>query len=150
MQTINQELLIEQLRSLVDGEPNHISNLANASALFFQELPNINWAGFYLCEGDELVLGPFQGKLACTRIPFGKGVCGTAAANRQTLPVPNVDQFPGHIACDADSRSEIVVPLVKDGNLLGVLDIDSPVLERFTAADQKLLEACVRVLIEHW
>jgi L-methionine (R)-S-oxide reductase len=150
MKTINQELLIAQLRSLVEGEPNHISNLANASALFFQEVPDINWAGFYLCEGDELVLGPFQGKLACTRIPFGKGVCGTAAARRQTQRVTNVDQFPGHIACDTDSRSEIVVPLIKDSELLGVLDIDSPLVERFTAADQELLEACVQVLIEHW
>lgn len=150
MKTINQGMLVEQLRALVDGEPNRISNLANISALFFQELPAISWAGFYLREGNELVLGPFQGKLACTRIPLGKGVCGTAAAKGQTVRVANVDKFPGHIACDSNSRSEIVVPLIKDGDLLGVLDIDSHVVERFTAADQELLEACVQILIKIW
>lgn len=150
MKTIPQGLLPEQLRALVEGEPNHISNLANASALLFHELPDLNWAGFYLREGEELVLGPFQGKPACIRIPFGKGICGTVAVTRQTLRVANVDQFPGHIACDADSRSEIVVPLIKQGDLLGVLDLDSPVRERFTEADQELLEACAQILTEQW
>lgn len=145
--TPNHETLVDQLSSIIGDETNFISNLANASALFFQELPDISWAGFYLREDDELVLGPFQGKPACVRIPFGKGVCGIAAARRKTLLVEDVYQFPGHIACDPLSRSEIVVPLIKDGDLLGVLDIDSPIVERFTTSDLQLLEACTQILI---
>ncbi len=124
------------------------TNLANASALLMSHLPEINWAGFYLhCEG-ELVLGPFQGRPACLRIALGKGVCGTAAAKRETLLVPDVEAFPGHIACDTRSRSEIVVPMFSGGRLVGVLDIDSPKLARFDTADRAGLEELVRVWIE--
>lgn len=123
----NYALVIEQLKALIAGEPSMIANLANAAALLHQFLPDINWVGFYLTDGDELVLGPFQGLPACVRIPFGKGVCGTAAAERRTIVVPDVHEFPGHIACDAASQSEIVVPLMKEGRVIGVLDIDSPV-----------------------
>ena len=115
-----------------------------SSALLFHELPQVNWAGFYVLKEGELILGPFQGKPACTRIRLGKGVCGTAAAQQQTLVVPNVHEFPGHIACDEDSNSEIVVPVVKDGRLLAVLDLDSPFLDRFDAEDQAGLETLVR------
>ncbi|GIP37701.1 hypothetical protein J31TS4_09810 [Paenibacillus sp. J31TS4] len=134
------ELLIRQLEGLLAGETNRIANLANASSLLGQFLQNINWVGFYLAEPDGLVLGPFQGLPACVRIPLGKGVCGTAASRRETIRVEDVHQFPGHIACDAASRSEIVIPLVKDGELLGVLDIDSPLEARFNEEDQKGLE----------
>lgn len=140
-------LVIQQLRALVEDERSRIANLANASALLHQFLKDINWVGFYLLdEENELVLGPFQGLPACTRIPLGRGVCGTAAANRQTLRVPDVHQFPGHIACDAASQSEIVVPIVKDGVLIGVLDIDAPIRERFDETDQRMLEQFVAVL----
>lgn len=140
-------LVIQQLRALVEDERSRIANLANASALLHQFLKDINWVGFYLLdEENELVLGPFQGLPACTRIPLGRGVCGTAAANRQTLRVPDVHQFPGHIACDAASQSEIVVPIVKDGLLIGVLDIDAPIRERFDETDQRMLEQFVAVL----
>ncbi|UVI32122.1 GAF domain-containing protein [Paenibacillus spongiae] len=146
----NIALLLQQLKALIEDEPNRIANLANASALLAQFLDEINWVGFYLAEGDELVLGPFQGLPACVRIPFGKGVCGTAAAGKQTIIVPNVHEFPGHIACDAASQSEIVVPLIKDGRLLGVLDIDSPRTDRFDEADRLDLERFVHVLTAHW
>ncbi|MCC3374608.1 GAF domain-containing protein [Cohnella sp. REN36] len=137
----NEKLLLEQLRHLIDGEPNRIANLANASALLRTYLTEINWVGFYLLEGGELVLGPFQGLPACVRIPLGRGVCGTSAARGETIRVPDVHQFPGHIACDAASQSEIVVPLRSaDGELLGVLDIDSPVKARFDEDDQRFLE----------
>ncbi|OQP06502.1 histidine kinase [Geobacillus sp. 46C-IIa] len=143
----NYALVIEQLKALIAGEPNMIANLANAAALLNQFLTDINWVGFYLAEGDELVLGPFQGLPACVRIPFGKGVCGTAAAERRTVVVPDVHQFPGHIACDAASQSEIVVPLIKEGRVIGVLDIDSPVKNRFDDTDRRYLEQFVGVLI---
>ncbi|MDQ0245919.1 GAF domain-containing protein [Bacillus fengqiuensis] len=143
----NYELVIKQLQALLDGEPNPIANLANASALLNQFLTDVNWVGFYTAEESGLVLGPFQGLPACVRIPYGKGVCGTAAQNRQTERVADVHQFPGHIACDAASQSEIVVPLVKDGQLLGVLDIDSPIKNRFDEVDQKCLEKFVETLV---
>jgi L-methionine (R)-S-oxide reductase len=143
----NYELVIQQLRSLIDGETNFIANLANATALLNHFLQEINWVGFYLTEGDELVLGPFQGLPACVRIPFGKGVCGTAAKNKKTIIVPDVHLFPGHIACDAASQSEIVVPMIKDGNVIGVLDIDSPIKNRFDEIDQQYLEKFVEVII---
>lgn len=143
----NYELVIKQLKALVEGETNVIANLANAAALLNQFLDNINWVGFYLAEGEELVLGPFQGLPACVRIPFGKGVCGTAAANKKTERVADVHQFPGHIACDAASQSEIVVPMIKDGHVLGVLDIDSPIKNRFDEIDQKYLEKFVDILV---
>ncbi|MEC0247618.1 GAF domain-containing protein [Paenibacillus chitinolyticus] len=139
-------LVIAQLKALIEGEPSRIANLANASALLGQFLRDINWVGFYLLEGEQLVLGPFQGLPACVRIPLGRGVCGTAAQKRETLVVEDVEQFPGHIACDAASRSEIVVPLVKDGELLGVLDIDSPNLARFDETDRVMLERFVTEL----
>ncbi|MFB7815272.1 GAF domain-containing protein [Paenibacillus chitinolyticus] len=139
-------LVIAQLKALIEGEPSRIANLANASALLGQFLRDINWVGFYLLEGEQLVLGPFQGLPACVRIPLGRGVCGTAAQKRETLVVEDVERFPGHIACDAASRSEIVVPLVKDGELLGVLDIDSPNLARFDETDRVMLERFVTEL----
>ncbi len=135
------------LRALLDGEHDFIANAANTAALLYQTLPDVNWVGFYRLVGDELVLGPFQGKPACVRIPMGKGVCGTAAARRETVLVPDVHQFPGHIACDSASRSEIVVPLVKGGQLLGVLDLDSPNLGRFDEADRVGLEKLVNPFV---
>ena len=132
---------------LLDGEPDPIANLANASALLAAALDRINWCGFYLWKDGELVLGPFQGKTACVRIALGKGVCGTAAARRETLVVADVDAFPGHIACDAASRSEIVVPILDGGELRGVLDVDSPDLGRFDPEDRKGLEAFVAALV---
>jgi L-methionine (R)-S-oxide reductase len=138
------ELVIKQLRALLEGESNTIANLANASALLNQFLNEVNWVGFYLMEDDELVLGPFQGLPACVRIPLGKGVCGTAAQNQRTERIEDVHAFPGHIACDAASQSEIVVPMVKDGKLLGVLDIDSPIKKRFDEIDQQYLEEFVK------
>jgi L-methionine (R)-S-oxide reductase len=143
----NYELVIKQLKALIEGETNLIANLANAAALLNQFLDNINWVGFYLTEENQLVLGPFQGLPACVRIPFGKGVCGTAAKNRKTEVVPDVHLFPGHIACDAASQSEIVVPLIKNGIVIGVLDIDSPIKNRFDELDQKYLEKFVDVLV---
>ncbi|MED0674173.1 GAF domain-containing protein [Aneurinibacillus thermoaerophilus] len=145
----NYELVGKQLKALIENEPNRIANLANAAALLNQFLKRINWVGFYLYEENELVLGPFQGLPACVRIPLGKGVCGTAASERQTLCVEDVNKFPGHIACDAASQSEIVVPMIKDGQLIGVLDIDSPEKSRFDEIDQRGLEAFVRILCEH-
>lgn len=135
------------LAALLEGERDWIANLANTAALLWQELSDINWAGFYLLKHSELVLGPFQGKPACVRIQLGKGVCGTAAERRHTLVVPNVHEFEGHIACDAASNSEIVVPLVKNGELLGVLDIDSPSPSRFTERDRIQLEAVAAILL---
>ncbi|MBD1380139.1 GAF domain-containing protein [Metabacillus arenae] len=140
------ELVIKQLQALLEGEDDSIANLANASSLLNQFLSDINWVGFYLAKGNELVLGPFQGLPACVRIPFGKGVCGTAAANKKTERIADVNRFPGHIACDAASNSEIVVPIVKDGQLYGVLDIDSPSKNRFDEIDQENLEKFVDVL----
>ena len=138
--------LVASLESLLQGETDPLANLANASALLAQTLEGINWCGFYLLRGEELVLGPFQGKPACVRIPLGKGVCGTAAQLEQTLLVPDVHAFPEHIACDSASRSEIVVPILQGGTLRGVLDIDSPRLDRFDAQDQEGLERFVKTL----
>lgn len=143
-------LLLKQLEALIEDEPNPIANLANASALLAQYLEGINWVGFYLVDQGELVLGPFQGLPACVRIPFGKGVCGTAAANRETLLVADVHEFPGHIACDAASQSEIVIPLLKDGVLIGVLDIDSPRKNRFSEEDRNELEQFAALLEKYW
>jgi L-methionine (R)-S-oxide reductase len=136
------------LRAVLTDETDLIANLANSAALLFWSLPAINWAGFYLLKEDELVLGPFQGKIACIRIRLGQGVCGTAAEKRQTLVVPNVHEFPGHIACDSASNSEIVVPILKDDHLVGVLDIDSPELARFDDADKAELEKFVQILTD--
>ena len=135
-----------QLASLVEGVPHSLANLSNAAALLWEHLGGINWAGFYLMQGDKLVLGPFMGKTACIEIPLTKGVCGAAARTDSTQLVPDVHAFPGHIACDSASRSEIVVPLHKDGRVFGVLDIDSPLLRRFTEADKAGLEAFARIL----
>jgi L-methionine (R)-S-oxide reductase len=143
-------LLIGQVEALIHDEPNRIANLANAAALLGQFLENVNWVGFYLVdeklERKELVLGPFQGLPACVRIPFGKGVCGTSAERKETVLVPDVHAFPGHIACDAVSLSEIVIPIVAGGELIGVLDIDSPSLGRFDDIDQRYLEQFVQKL----
>jgi L-methionine (R)-S-oxide reductase len=139
--------LAEELNGLLAGESDFIANAANTAALLFDALPDINWAGFYFLRKDELVVGPFQGKPACVRIPLGKGVCGTAAANRKTIVVRDVHEFPGHIACDAASQSEIVVPLLKDDALLGVLDIDSPSVGRFDDADRRGIERLATIFV---
>ncbi len=141
--------LIAELTSLLSGEADVIANLANTAALLFDALPDLNWAGFYLLKGGELVVGPFQGKPACVRIALGKGVCGTAALERLTIVVPDVHQFPGHIACDSASNAEIVVPMLRDERLLGVLDLDSPTFHRFDEEDRKGLEQLVSVLLEN-
>ena len=138
--------LCTQLEALVKDVPYWIANLANASALLWQHLPQINWAGFYMLEGEQLILGPFQGKPACIVIPVGRGVCGTAAERNETVLVPDVHQFPGHIACDGASNSEIVIPLRKDGKVIGVLDIDSPIFDRFSQADKAGLEAAAEII----
>jgi GAF domain-containing protein len=140
--------LAEELRSLLAGEPDWIANLANSAALIYHSLPDLNWAGFYLLKDGELVVGPFQGKPACVRIALGKGVCGTAAVQRKTQVVKNVNEFPGHIACDSASNSEIVVPMIRNGELIGVLDLDSPKLARFDDEDREGLEQFVKVLLE--
>ncbi len=137
-----------QLSGLFAGERNGLANCANMCALLYQMLPDVNWVGFYFLQGGELVLGPFQGKVACVRIALGRGVCGTAAARKEILVVPNVDEFPGHIACDGASRSEIVVPLVQGGRLLGVLDLDSPNLSRFDHEDQDGLAVAANLLLQ--
>ncbi|TWT08895.1 GAF domain-containing protein [Planomicrobium sp. CPCC 101079] len=142
-------LLGKQLDALLTGESNQTANLSNASALLNQFLERINWVGFYLMENGELVLGPFQGLPACVRIKIGKGVCGTAVAEKKTMLIDNVHEFPGHIACDAASQSEIVIPLIKDGEVIGVLDIDSPELSRFSKEDQEGLEHFTEVLLKH-
>lgn len=140
--------LAAQARGLLSVESDVIANAANLSALLFMELEQVNWVGFYFLQGQDLVLGPFQGKPACVRIPLGQGVCGTAARSRQTLRVRDVEQFAGHIACDTASRSELVVPLILRGDLLGVLDIDSPVTDRFSESDQAMLEEVARVYVD--
>jgi len=140
--------LQSQLRSLFEGEHDFIANAANLSSLIYHSLPDLNWAGFYLTKGDELVLGPFQGKPACVRIPIGQGVCGTAAEQRQTILVDNVHDFPGHIACDSASNSEVVVPLIKHERLLGVLDLDSPSFARFDDDDARGLNQMAEIFIE--
>jgi L-methionine (R)-S-oxide reductase len=138
----------QALQAVLTGETDFVANLANSAALLFWSLPAINWAGFYLLKEEELVLGPFQGKIACVRIRLGKGVCGTAAEKRQTLVVANVHEFPGHIACDSASNSEIVVPIIKDDLLVGVLDIDSPEFARFNDTDKAELEKFVQILTD--
>jgi len=140
--------LLAQARALLHGERDRIANAANLSALVYHALPHLNWVGFYFFDGKELVVGPFQGLPACVRIPLHKGVCGAAATERVTQRIDDVDAFPGHIACDSASRSELVVPLVKDGALIGVLDLDSPLLARFDADDQAGLEAIAAVFID--
>ena len=140
--------MLAQLDALVRDVPHPVADYANASALLFETMEDINWAGFYFMEGETLVLGPFQGKTACIEIPMGRGVCGTAAARNETQLVYDVHQFPGHIACDSASNSEIVVPLRRDGAVYGVLDIDSPLIGRFTQADREGLEAVARLLEE--
>jgi GAF domain-containing protein len=142
--------LARQLAALIAGEPDPIADAANTAALIYHGLPDLNWAGFYFRNGAELVLGPFQGKPACVRIPIGKGVCGTAAARGTSVLVPDVRDFPGHIACDPDSRSELVVPLIKGGNVLGVLDLDSPLPARFDELDRDGCEELVAVLLVNY
>ena len=141
--------LVVQLLSLLKGEHDFIANAANFSALLFNSLPNVNWAGFYFLQGEELVLGPFQGNPACVRIPMGKGVCGVAAQQLETIIVPNVHEFPGHIACDVASNSEIVVPLFDGERLLGVLDLDSPLIGRFDDQDAEGLNELATVFVAH-
>ena len=138
--------ILSAAQALVNDEQDFIARTANLSALLYEAMRDVNWAGFYFLKGEELVLGPFQGRIACTRIPLGKGVCGTAAERAETIIVPDVHAFPGHIACDSASASEIVVPLFKDGKLMGVLDIDSPKRDRFSKADQLMLEQIASLL----
>ncbi|MBV6670566.1 GAF domain-containing protein [Xanthomonas euvesicatoria pv. alangii] len=140
--------LTAQAQALVHGEPDRIANAANLAALIFHSLPSLNWAGFYFYDGRELVVGPFQGLPACVRIPLDKGVCGAAASTRQSQRIADVDAFPGHIACDSASRSELVIPLVKGDALIGVLDLDSPELDRFDADDQRGLEAIAQLFLD--
>ena len=140
--------LAAQLAALIADEPDPVANAANMAALVYHSLPDLNWAGFYFARNGELVLGPFQGKPACTRIAWGKGVCGAAAARGMAIVVPDVDAFPGHIACDAASRSELVVPLVTGGRVIGVFDLDSPGLARFDAADRVGVEQLAQILVD--
>jgi len=139
--------LLEQANALFEGEHDFVANAANLSALLFHNLPYLNWAGFYFLKEEGLVLGPFQGKPACVRIAIGKGVCGTAARDKKTIVVPDVNAFPGHIACDSASKSEIVVPLVRFGKVIGVLDLDSPNLSRFDEDDRRGLETLADVFL---
>ena len=141
--------LARELDALLTGETDAVANAANAAAAIYHALPDVNWAGFYFLRGEELVLGPFQGQPACVRIPLGKGVCGTAAVQRRSVLVPDVEAFPGHIACDTASRSELVVPLLLGDALLGVLDLDSPALRRFDEADRDGCERLVGVIVRH-
>ncbi|WP_338651731.1 GAF domain-containing protein [Lysinibacillus sp. Y5S-8] len=141
--------LSKQLDALLTGETDLIANLSNASALLNQFLTDINWVGFYILQENELVLGPFQGLPACVRIPIGRGVCGTSVATKETIVVKDVHEFPGHIACDAASQSEIVIPLIKQGKIIGVLDIDSPIVSRFSEEDRNGLEQFVQTLLLH-
>lgn len=149
--TINQTLVLKQLEGLIKDEDNWIANLSNASALLNETLDEINWVGFYLWEEEteQLVLGPFQGKVACIRIDSGKGVCGTSFERKETVLVPDVNEFPGHIVCDAASQSEIVVPLIVDGKAIGVLDVDAPIKNRFGEEEKEMLEAFVEVLLNN-
>lgn len=142
-------MLSKQLDALLRGESNVMANLSNASALLNQFFDRINWVGFYMMDEGELVLGPFQGLPACVRIPVGRGVCGTTVAKKETMVVPDVHAFPGHIACDAASQSEIVVPMIKNGEVIGVLDIDSPEKDRFHEEDRLGLEQFVSILMKH-
>lgn len=142
-------LLSRQIDSVIDGEFDTIAVLSNVSAILNESLENINWVGFYLLKDNQLVLGPFQGKVACYRIPLNKGVCGKAVSTNTTQRIEDVHAFPGHIACDSASESELVIPLVVDGQTIGVLDIDSPIIARFSEADQAGLELCVEILVSH-
>lgn len=142
------DLLLAQARALIEGESDRVANAANLSALVYHALPDLNWVGFYFYNGRELVVGPFQGLPACIRIPLDKGVCGAAASSGQTQRIADVHRFPGHIACDSASNSELVVPLSVDGRLLGVFDLDSPKLDRFDADDQRGLEAIAQAFVE--
>ena len=142
------QIINEQLSYLLEGEPNVLANLSNASALLKISFPNTVFAGFYLYDGNELILGPFQGGVSCVRIPLGKGVCGESAASRQTVIVGDVKTYPNYISCDSSARSEIVVPMVKDGQLLGVLDLDSSLADDYDEMDQKYLEEFVAILLE--
>ena len=150
MHMTNYEELNAQLQSLIAGVPHKIANLSNASALLWQGMEGLNWAGFYLRKGDRLVLGPFQGKPACIEIPLSRGVCGAAAREKKTQRVEDVHAFPGHIACDCASNAEIVVPILVGGEAVAVLDLDSPLTGRFTPEDQQGLEAFARILEEEW
>lgn len=141
-------MLCAQLESLLADERDFVANAAQFSAFLFNQVDDLNWAGFYLNRNEELVLGPFQGQVACVRIPFGRGVCGAAAASRKTQRVEDVHAFPGHIACDSASNSELVIPLLKDGKLIGVLDLDSPRLARFSEADQQGLEQLAAIFLQ--
>ncbi|MCR1898954.1 GAF domain-containing protein [Irregularibacter muris] len=143
------DITLRQLKGLVQGERDWLANSANAAALLFNTMKDINWSGFYFYREDQLILGPFQGKPACIRIDLGKGVCGTAAQKRKTIIVEDVHKFPGHIACDSASNSEIVVPIIKEDKLIGILDIDSPVFNRFDEVDGKYLEEFVKIFKEH-
>ena len=142
------ETMIAQIKALMEGEHDMIANMANLSAILYHSLPDINWAGFYLYKKDELILGPFQGKVACMHIPLGKGVCGTCAKTLTLQLIDDVHSFPGHIACDAASRSEIVLPIIKENTLLGVLDIDAPMLKRFDTTDAHYLSNVVELLVQ--
>lgn len=148
---VNQSLILSQLKALIKDESNWIANLSNASALLNESLEDINWVGFYLWDAtdEQLVLGPFQGRVACVRIDAGRGVCGTAFQEKETIIVSDVNQFPGHIVCDARSQSEIVVPLIKNKQAIGVLDVDAPIKNRFNKDDQQLLEAFVAILMKN-
>ena len=150
MHMTNYNELNAQLKSLIEGVPHKIANLANASALLWQGMEGLNWAGFYLRKGDRLVLGPFQGKPACIEIPLSRGVCGAAAREKKTQRVEDVHAFPGHIACDCASNSEIVVPVLVGGEAVAVLDLDSPLTGRFSPEDQRGLEAFAKILEEEW
>lgn len=143
-----ENLELEQLRALLETERNPIANLANASSFLYNAMNQLNWLGFYLIDGDELVLGPFQGKVACTRIPVGQGVCGNAVKLEKTMKIDNVHQFAGHIACDSASNSEVVVPLWKDKQIVGVLDVDSPYQARFSDQDVQFLEKAAKIIEE--
>ena len=140
------DTLLAQLENLIAADKYEVTSLSNMSALIFYNLPDVSWAGFYLVRDGKLILGPFQGKIACTEIKFGKGVCGTTAEKKETIIVKDVHKFPGHIACDSESNSEIVVPIFKNGELYGVLDLDSKKLERFDEKDKELLESLVKIL----
>ena len=142
------QLVLEQVSALLDGERDGLANLSNTAALLYEALPDLNWIGFYFLRGGELVVGPFQGKVACVRIAMGKGVCGTAAVERRTVVVPDVNEYPGHIVCDAASQSEVVIPLVHQGRLLGVFDIDGAVRGRFDDVDAAGLESVAALLLE--
>jgi L-methionine (R)-S-oxide reductase len=141
------ESLYTECHSIVDGERNFITNASNICAIIFDKMPNLNWVGFYMMNNEELLLGPFQGKVACTRIALGKGVCGATITKRETIVVENVHEFPGHIACDSASNSEIVVPLIKDDKIYGVFDIDSPLLNRFSDNEKIFFEKIAELIL---